>query len=85
MSTSSVVNCSPTCSCLVEESQPETKVAPAPTPAPAKKEAPVVAETKAQDGAPPPTTTTGKKKNSAKKQKTEHGEKCVCVCAAVGW
>ncbi|KAM9433046.1 kinectin-like isoform 15-T25 [Salvelinus alpinus] len=43
-------------------------------PAPVKKEAPVLVETKAQDGPAPPdtTTTSGKKRNSAKKQKTEH-------------
>uniref|UniRef100_A0AAQ6AL20 Ribosome receptor lysine/proline rich domain-containing protein n=1 Tax=Amphiprion ocellaris TaxID=80972 RepID=A0AAQ6AL20_AMPOC len=40
-------------------------------PAPAKKEAPIVAETKVLDGATP-STTSGKKKNSTKKQKTEH-------------
>ncbi|XP_014889665.1 kinectin isoform X7 [Poecilia latipinna] len=40
-------------------------------PAPSKKEAPSVAETKVLDGVNP-TAVTGKKKNSAKKQKTEH-------------
>ncbi|XP_054894228.1 kinectin isoform X4 [Poeciliopsis prolifica] len=40
-------------------------------PAPSKKEAPSVAETKVLDGANP-MAVTGKKKNSAKKQKTEH-------------
>ncbi|XP_054894229.1 kinectin isoform X5 [Poeciliopsis prolifica] len=42
-------------------------------PAPSKKEAPSVAETKVLDGANP-MAVTGKKKNSAKKQKTEHVE-----------
>ncbi|XP_017158034.1 kinectin isoform X4 [Poecilia reticulata] len=42
-------------------------------PAPSKKEAPSVAETKVLDGVNP-TAVTGKKKNSAKKQKTEHVE-----------
>lgn len=42
-------------------------------PAPSKKEAPSVAETKVFDGVNP-TAVTGKKKNTAKKQKTEHGK-----------
>lgn len=42
-------------------------------PAPSKKEASSVAETKVLDGVNP-TAVTGKKKNSAKKQKTEHGK-----------
>lgn len=64
-------NCPLVRSCLVEE---EIKVEKAP--APVKKEAPVLVETKAQDGPAPPdtTTTSGKKRNSAKKQKTEHGK-----------
>ncbi|KAM3849363.1 kinectin-like [Diretmus argenteus] len=52
----------------VDDQQPEAKVEQAP--APLKKEAPLMAETKALDGTPP-TTTSGKKKNSAKKQKSE--------------
>lgn len=43
-----------------------------PSPPPTKMEPPIVAETKAQDGAAP-NPTSGKKKNSAKKQKTEPG------------
>ncbi|XP_070972877.1 kinectin-like isoform X1 [Oncorhynchus clarkii lewisi] len=55
-----------------ESVEEEIKVEKAP--APVKKEAPVLVETKAQDGPAPPdtTTTSGKKRNSAKKQKTEH-------------
>uniref|UniRef100_A0A7N6A265 Ribosome receptor lysine/proline rich domain-containing protein n=1 Tax=Anabas testudineus TaxID=64144 RepID=A0A7N6A265_ANATE len=52
----------------VDDQQPEVKAVQAP--APVKKEAPVVAETKVLDGATP-VVTSGKKKNSAKKQKTE--------------
>ncbi|XP_071353929.1 kinectin isoform X6 [Trachinotus anak] len=52
----------------VDDQQPEVKAEPAP--APVKKDAPIVAETKVLDGAAP-TVTTSKKKNSAKKQKTE--------------
>lgn len=52
----------------VDDQQPEVKAEQAP--APVKKEAPIVAETKVLDGAAPPATS-GKKKNSAKKQKTE--------------
>lgn len=54
----------------VDDQQPEVKAEQAP--APIKKEAPIVAETKVLDGAAPPATS-GKKKNSAKKQKTEPG------------
>ncbi|XP_029586008.1 kinectin isoform X3 [Salmo trutta] len=56
----------------IESVEEEIKVEKAP--APVKKEAPVLVETKAQDGPAPPdtTTTSGKKRNSAKKQKTEH-------------
>lgn len=54
----------------VDDQQPEVKAEQAP--APVKKEAPIVAETKVLDGAAPPATS-GKKKNSAKKQKTEPG------------
>ena len=54
----------------MDEQQPEVKAEQAP--APVKKEAPIVAETKVLDGAPPPVTS-GKKRNSAKKQKTEPG------------
>ncbi|KAM8834072.1 kinectin isoform 3-T3 [Synchiropus picturatus] len=53
-----------------EEPQPEVKAVP--TPPPVKKEAPIVAETKAVDGTPP-VATTGKKRNT-KKQKTEPAE-----------
>lgn len=53
-----------------DQQQPEVKVVQAP--APAKKEAPIVAETKVLDGATS-VVTSGKKKNSAKKQKTEPG------------
>ncbi|KAM8736552.1 kinectin isoform 2-T2 [Acanthopagrus schlegelii] len=55
----------------VDDQQPEVKAEQAP--APVKKEAPIVAETKVLDGAAPPATS-GKKKNSAKKQKTEPDE-----------
>ncbi|XP_071353925.1 kinectin isoform X2 [Trachinotus anak] len=55
----------------VDDQQPEVKAEPAP--APVKKDAPIVAETKVLDGAAP-TVTTSKKKNSAKKQKTEPDE-----------
>jgi len=41
-------------------------------PAPLRKEAPLMPETRAQDGVPP-VATSGKKKNSAKKQKAESG------------
>lgn len=51
-----------------DDQQPEVKAEQAP--APIKKEAPIVAETKVVDGAAP-VATSGKKKNSAKKQKTE--------------
>lgn len=54
----------------VDDQQPEIKAEQAP--APAKKEALVVAETKVLDGATP-SAPSGKKKNSAKKQKTEPG------------
>lgn len=54
----------------MDDQQPEVKAEQAP--APVKKEAPIVAETKVLDGAAP-TATSGKKKNSAKKQKTEPG------------
>uniref|UniRef100_A0A3B4ABQ7 Ribosome receptor lysine/proline rich domain-containing protein n=1 Tax=Periophthalmus magnuspinnatus TaxID=409849 RepID=A0A3B4ABQ7_9GOBI len=50
-----------------QKAEPEAK--PEQAPVSAKKEAPVVAETKAVDGAPPPST--GGKKKNAKKQKTE--------------
>ncbi|XP_034713880.1 kinectin isoform X3 [Etheostoma cragini] len=53
----------------VDDQQPEVKAEQAP--APVKKEAPVVAETKVVDGANP-SATSGRKKNSAKRQKTEH-------------
>ncbi|GAA6213618.1 kinectin isoform X5 [Lates japonicus] len=52
----------------VDDQQAEVKAEQAP--APVKKEAPIVAETKVMDGAAP-SVTSGKKKNSAKKQKTE--------------
>uniref|UniRef100_A0A667XJX4 Kinectin 1 n=1 Tax=Myripristis murdjan TaxID=586833 RepID=A0A667XJX4_9TELE len=52
----------------VDDQQPETKVEQAPVLV--KKEAPLMAETKALDGTPP-ISTSGKKKNYAKKQKTE--------------
>lgn len=55
---------------LVDDQQTEVKAEQAP--APVKKEAPIVAETKVMDGAAP-SVTSGKKKNSAKKQKTEPG------------
>ncbi|KAK5916734.1 hypothetical protein CgunFtcFv8_011687 [Champsocephalus gunnari] len=51
----------------VDDQQPEAQSEPAPV----KKEAPIVAETKVLDGATP-VATSGKKKNSSKKQKTEH-------------
>ncbi|XP_069008274.1 kinectin isoform X1 [Embiotoca jacksoni] len=53
----------------VDDQQAEVKAEQAP--APVKKEAPIMAETKVLDGATP-SATGGKKKNSAKKQKTEH-------------
>lgn len=57
---------------LVEHQQPEPKTEQAPPPV--KKEALIVAETKALDGsAPTPPPPSGKKKNPAKKQKTEPG------------
>uniref|UniRef100_A0A669EIV9 Kinectin 1 n=1 Tax=Oreochromis niloticus TaxID=8128 RepID=A0A669EIV9_ORENI len=52
-----------------DEQHTEVKVEQAP--ATVKKEAPIVAETKALDGATQ-SVTSGKKKNSAKKQKTDH-------------
>ncbi|XP_040916331.1 kinectin isoform X2 [Toxotes jaculatrix] len=55
----------------VDDQQPEVKAEQAP--APIKKDAPIVAETKVLDGAAP-SAATGKKKNSAKKQKTEPDE-----------
>lgn len=54
----------------MDDQQPEVKAEQAP--APVKKEAPIVAETKVLDGAAP-STTSGKKKNHAKKQKAEPG------------
>lgn len=60
----------------MEDQQPELKQEQAP--APVKKEAPIVAETKVLDGAAP-SVTTGKKKNSAKKQKTEPGNNNVVL------
>ena len=57
-------------SVAVDDQQQEVKAEQAP--APVKKEAPIVAETKVLDGATP-SATSGKKKNSAKKQKTEPG------------
>lgn len=54
----------------MDDQQPDVKAEQAP--APTKKEAPIVADTKLVDGAAP-TATSGKKKNSAKKQKIEHG------------
>lgn len=54
----------------MNDQQPEVKAVQAP--APVKKEAPTVAETKVLDGATQ-VVTSGKKKNSAKKQKTEPG------------
>lgn len=59
------------CPFLVDDQQPETKVEQAPVLV--KKEAPLMAETKALDGTPP-ISTSGKKKNYAKKQKTESGK-----------
>uniref|UniRef100_A0A3Q3KW64 Kinectin 1 n=2 Tax=Mastacembelus armatus TaxID=205130 RepID=A0A3Q3KW64_9TELE len=53
----------------VDDQRTEIKVEQAP--APVKKEAPIVAETKVLDGATP-SATSGRKKNSAKKQKTEN-------------
>lgn len=55
---------------MVDDQQTEIKAEQAP--APVKKDAPIVAETKVLDGATP-SATGGKKKNSAKKQKTEPG------------
>jgi len=52
----------------VNDQQPE--VIAQQQPAPVKKEAPVMSETRVLDGATP-AATSGKKKNSAKKQKTE--------------
>ncbi|XP_058470951.1 kinectin isoform X2 [Solea solea] len=52
----------------VDDRQPEVKAEQAP--APVKKDAPVVTETKVLDSVAP-SVTAGKKKNSAKKQKTE--------------
>lgn len=54
----------------MDDQQPEVKAEQAP--APIKKEAPIVAETKVLDGAAP-SATSGKKKNYTKKQKTEPG------------
>lgn len=54
----------------MDDQQPE-EVKAEPAPAQVKKERPIVAETKALDGAAP-TATSGKKK-SAKKQRTEPG------------
>ncbi|XP_035465296.2 kinectin isoform X3 [Scophthalmus maximus] len=53
----------------VDDQQSEVKAEQAP--APVKKDAPTVAETRVLDGAAP-SVTAGKKKNSAKRQKTEH-------------
>lgn len=53
----------------VEDQQPDKAEQ---APAPVKKEAPIVTETKVLDGATP-SATSGKKKNSAKKLKTESG------------
>nr|XP_020446507.1 kinectin isoform X2 [Monopterus albus] len=63
----------------VEDQQPEVKAEQAP--APVKKEAPTVAETKVLDGVTP-STTSGRKRNSAKKQKTEHDEAHVVADSA---
>uniref|UniRef100_A0A8D3CQE0 Kinectin 1 n=1 Tax=Scophthalmus maximus TaxID=52904 RepID=A0A8D3CQE0_SCOMX len=52
-----------------QKAEPEVKAEQAP--APVKKDAPTVAETRVLDGAAP-SVTAGKKKNSAKRQKTEH-------------
>ncbi|KAG7509788.1 kinectin isoform X6 [Solea senegalensis] len=60
----------------VDDRQPEVKVEQAP--APVKKDAPVVTETKVLDGVTP-SVTAGKKKNSAKKQKTEPVEEARVV------
>lgn len=57
----------------MDDQQAEAKVEQTQASAPVKKEAPVIAETKSQDGAVP-APTSGKKKNSAKKQKTEPGK-----------
>ncbi|KAK9533635.1 hypothetical protein VZT92_008741 [Zoarces viviparus] len=56
-------------SVTVNDQQPE--VIAEQHPAPVKKEAPIMSETRVMDGATP-AATGGKKKNSAKKQKTEH-------------
>ncbi|XP_029900492.1 kinectin isoform X2 [Myripristis murdjan] len=63
----------------VDDQQPETKVEQAPVLV--KKEAPLMAETKALDGTPP-ISTSGKKKNYAKKQKTESDESHVLADSA---
>ncbi|GAA6213619.1 kinectin isoform X2 [Lates japonicus] len=63
----------------VDDQQAEVKAEQAP--APVKKEAPIVAETKVMDGAAP-SVTSGKKKNSAKKQKTEPDEAHVLADSA---
>lgn len=56
----------------MDNQQQETKAEQ--TPAPVKKEVPIiVAETKVLDGAAPPAST-GKKKNSAKKKNSESGK-----------
>lgn len=60
----------------MDDQQQEVKAEQAP--APVKKEAPIVAETKVLDGATP-SATSGKKKNSAKKQKTEPGNGDIMV------
>ena len=63
----------PRCCSVEDQQREETKVEQVhSTPAPLRKEAPLVSETRAQDAVPPPTTS-GKKKNSAKKQKAESG------------
>lgn len=59
-----------TCPAAVDDQQAEAKAEQAPPPS--KKESPIVAETKAQDGTAP-NPPSGKKKNSAKKQKAEPG------------
>ncbi len=63
----------------MDDQQPEVKAEQAP--APVKKEAPIVAETKILDGAAP-SAPSGKKKNSAKKQKTEPGNDDTVVSRA---
>ncbi|XP_053192271.1 kinectin isoform X2 [Scomber japonicus] len=63
----------------MDDQQPEVKAEQAP--APVKKEAPIVAETKVLDGAAP-SATSGKKKNHAKKQKTEPDESHVMADSA---